>query len=478
MQKNTSLFANLSWQTILQIINTVTPLITIPYLSRVLGPVPLGEYSYTFSIVSLFTMIAMLGNMNYGVREISIVRDDKIERSIIFKEIYCIQFACAIFALIAFIPCVFLLKRYSLTLAIQSLWILNCFFDITWLYSGLERFKYIAIRGIIVKIIAVSCIFIFVKNSDDLWIYTLLMSLSFVIGNAILVININSIVDLKQRIRKDDLTKHFRATFFLFIPVAAASIFHLMDKIMLGSLSTMEQSGFYHNSDRLVSVPITIIVGLCNVMLSRMSYEQKRNNDFESLFYNYSELIYAIGIAMAFGIGAVSNVFVPLFFGEGYEPCISLVKIFMFVMIVKTVSNVIMAMYIIPKKYDYIYVRSYIIGAVTNIIANYFLIYTLGLGALGATIGTLIAETTVVIVQLIMLRGKIRISLVFKQIAIYCIMGAVMYIIVSAIYLMDIPVLIKLICQILSGVIVFGGMLILKVKITKKPEVLLKVINH
>lgn len=458
MGNNKSLIKNLGWQTIYQVIATCMPLITAPYLSRILGASMIGVFSYTYSLALFFRMFGLLGNVNYGTREISRVRYDEKERTIIFKELLLLQAIATIMALSLYYLFCFAFDTLQPINIIQSIWIADCFVNISWFYSGLEEFKYTSLRGIAIKLFQLASILLFVKTDQHVGRYAFIMAISAVLSNLILWVGVGNKVCLKERIKISNVKRHIKPTLTLFIPVAAASVFQLMDKLMLGKLSSPEQNGYYYNSDHLVNIPILVIVGLCTVMLSRMSLVSSDRRKYDELFDTYSEIIMIIAIAMASGIGAIAHEFVPFFFGQGFEPCINLVYIFVFIMIIKSISNILMSMHLIPTGKDHIYVIAVISGALVNIVFNSFFIGILRMGAVGATLGTLIAEFAVMIVEVIMIKEEIKIISIVSKVFPYMIIGGIMFLGVRLIARVVTSLPINIVGVLLIE-IVFGGII-------------------
>ena len=149
--KKRSITSNYLYNLTYQLIILLIPLISIPYLTRVLGATELGIYSYTYSIATIFFLFAALGINTYGQREIAYVQQDKEKRSKIFWELVIIRFFATVFSLIILYIFSFLTSRYSLYYQIFGLYVFGNLFDITWFYQGIEDFKAVAIRNIIVN---------------------------------------------------------------------------------------------------------------------------------------------------------------------------------------------------------------------------------------------------------------------------------------------------------------------------------------
>ena len=464
-----SLKKNLTYQTIYQVLTTLTPLITSPYLSRTLGAKGLGIYSFTQSMVNYFLLFAMLGFINYGTRTIALCKNEEEENKS-FCEIYTLQIICSIISLSLYILWILLYDYIKLYMVLQSFWIISCLFDVTWYFFGKEEYKTTVIRNIIIKILTICAIILFVKNSSDVGIYILIMSLSTLISQIALWIILLKKIKFKKISINEALKKHFKPVIVLFIPYLAMSIYHIMDKTMLGILSTSEQSGFYYNSDKIVNIPLGILNGLGTVMLSRMSILQKEENSSEKITQLINLSISGITcacVSFSFGIAAISKDFIPFFFGKGYDACINLTMIFAIVILFKSITNIMQSQYMIPFKKERELTICVIIGAIINLISNYILIKVCNLGALGATIGTLIAEMVVMIAQIIVVNKKIKILKSFTNLIAYIVFGIIMFVIIRYISNINVNIVIKLLTEILIGGTVYVTLIYVFLKLTK-----------
>ena len=250
-----SIKKNLGMQTAFQMLNTCLPLITAPYLSRTLGATSLGVYSFTSSIVSYFTLFAMLGTVNYGTRTVAAVKENKEERSKCFWGIFMLQLFVTALCLVAYvIYMIFICKDNYVIAWIQGITIICCCFDINWLFFGVENFKITVTRSMIIKIVTVVLILLMVKTKEDLWVYTLIMAMGTLISQIVLWVYVPRYISY-SRISIKDILVHIKPNIILFIPLLAMSVYHIMDKTMLGILSSYEQNGFYYNADKLLTSP-------------------------------------------------------------------------------------------------------------------------------------------------------------------------------------------------------------------------------
>lgn len=419
---------NFMYNIMYQILILITPFLTAPYIARVIGPDGLGVYSYTHSIGSYFVLIAMLGINNYGNRKIAQVRQNKNELNRAFSSIVYFQVAVAsIITILYLLYIIFIVKNNKIIFIIQLLYVSSAIFDINWFFFGMEKFKITVTRNMIIKLASVLSIFIFVKDQNDLIEYTLIMSMGIFISQTSLWVILPKYVSL-VKVSISDILKNFKPCIILFAPVIAVSIYKTMDKIMLGFIAPMSHLGFYENSDKLISIPLSIITALGTVMLPRISNLASKGEVESSRKYMDSSMKFSmfISIGSIFGLMGISSVFIPIFLGEEFVYCINLTKILSISILFIAWANVVRTQFLIPNKKDRIYITSTFLGAITNFIVNIMLIRKYG--AIGTAIGTIVAEFSVAFYQTIKVKNEIPVWLYIKESFIFVISGAIMYI--------------------------------------------------
>ena len=296
--------------------------------------------------------------------------------------------------------------------------------------------------------------FIFVKKPGDLWIYTLIMSLGTFISQAYLWLYVKKFVKF-AKVSYHDILKIIKPVLILFIPVIAYSIYKVMSKIMLGNMSNYSEVGYYNNAEKIINIPMGIITALGTVMLPRMSNivankDKDKGKKYISLSF---KMVTIIACAIAFGLMGISKVFTPVFFGDGYEACINIIILLSLTVFFVSWANIIRTQYLMPNRYDNIYVISTIAGAVVNLILNLILIPKYK--AMGAAIGTVFAELSVMLIQSIAVRKKIP---VFKYILEYTpviLIGILMMLLVNEIGIYMGEKIITIVVQVLAGGIFF-----------------------
>lgn len=467
MSNTSNLKRNVALQTFYEVLVTCVPLITSPYLSRVLGVEKLGIYSFTSSVVAYFLLFSRLGTLSHGVRTIATIGDNKKRKDIEFWGIFGFQFLTTSICIVIYvIYLVFFCKENTIISSIQIIDLFTSLITVGWLFAGRERFNLTVNINIIVKIITVLCIIVFVNRPDDLWIYTLIMGMSTFCSQLMLWFSIKTEIT-SFSISWVTIIKNLKPSLMLFIPLLAMSVYHIMDKTMLGLISNYEQSGLYYNADKIVNISVGVISGISTVMLPRMSslIGNGDKKDADNLFRMSLEGTALIGIAISLGIASIAKEFVPVFFGSGFEGCISLTIALSPVLIIKSFAFTSRYQYLIPHKKERAYVSSVIAGAIVNLIANCILIPQFG--AMGAVIGTIIAELTACLWQYVIVVKFINLKVTLSRALIYLVIGIIMFFAVRAVSLLNIQTYLKILLEILFGAFVYIVLCFIYWKMTK-----------
>lgn len=447
---------NFIYNLMYHILILIIPLITAPYISRIIGVNGVGVYSYTYSIVYYFMLLVILGLNNYGNRSIAKVRDDKNKLSKTFLSIYSFQIIMGIIMVVFFLIylCCFAVDYKNIFL-IDTLFIISAMFDINWFFFGMEKFKVTIIRNLIVKIMSLLLIFIFVRKPGDLWIYTLIMALTTLISQLLIwpyLLKEISIV----KISKSDILKHIKPNLVLFLPIIAISIYKIMDKIMLGILTNIDEVGYYENAEKIVQLPTTIISTLGAVMLPRISNIISKNKIEEAKIYIGKSIYFVmfLSYAMMFGLIAIGKDFAPIFYGLSFEKTGTLIALLSITIPFLSFASVIRTHFLIPAEKDKIYVVSVFMGAIINLIMN--IIFIPKYKSIGACFGTISAEAVVMIYQCLKSKEFLPISYYIKNTSIFLLKSIVMFIIIMQINHFSISNLEKIIIQILLGVFIYA----------------------
>ena len=266
-----SVRTNYLYNLIYQITAILLPLITMPYVSRVLGPQGVGTNSLTNANTQYFMLLGTLGITMYATKKIATVRENRRKLRQTFWEIFSIQFIGCMISYIIFVLVLGIRSSLGLYYMLQGFFILSSAIDISWYFVGIEDFKNASIRSFLVKIISVFLIFIFVKDSNDLWQYILINSLTMFIGQFVMWIYVDKSTFSFKSLDKLKLRRHITPILVLFIPQVATQIYTVLDKTMLGVFSPTVEVGYYDQSQKIVRILLTILTSLGTVMMPRIA---------------------------------------------------------------------------------------------------------------------------------------------------------------------------------------------------------------
>lgn len=466
------LVKNYIYNTLYQVLVLIAPLITTPYVSRVLGVTNIGVYQYSQSIATYFMLVGAVGTSLYGQREIAYLQDDPEKRTRAFWEIEIFRMLFVLIGAVVYF-CIFGLHgQYSAIYRILTVEIVAIAFDISWLFMGMENFKVTVLRNTIIKLTGILCVFLFVKTKEDLGIYTACVTFPVFLGNISLWFSLKKYltkIKLSTKSVFDGIKGRVRPILVLFLPQIAADVYLVLDKTMIGLLaSDIDQVGYYSQAQKIVKLVLTIVTSLGVVMLPAMSVAFSRG-DKEGIVKSIKSafrFIYMLSFALLFGLCAVAPWFVPVFFGKGYGPVVPLMIVISPILVIIATSNVLGKQYLLPTQQQKIFTISIISGAGVNFVLNMILIPSLN--AIGASIATVIAELTVALVQCVYVRRQVPLKDCLLPSIRYGIFGLIMFLVIRGLgSVISAGAFIKLIILVVVGVIVYGAELL----ITKDPMV-------
>lgn len=378
-----------------QIVSMLTPLITAPYLARVLGESGVGTYSYVASIATYFALFAAMGLSAYGLREVSRVRDDRIRSSRLFWEL----------TVIRVVNTLILAALYALFIwAIGGDWgvylgvgftILSVGADCTWFFQAKENFKSLMLRNMLVKLLSMVLIFAFVRDSDDVALYCAIQSGSVFLSNLVLWPQLRKMVR-PMRLRRLKFTRHLREAWVYFIPTIATSIYTVLDKTMIGAITgEMAQNGFYENAHKIVNILLTVITSLNVVVGVRTSYLFGKNKEEEirDHILGTFRFMYMLSFPMCAGLIACGHSFAMEFYGANFADAGTMIMMFSPLLFIIGTSNVLGSLYLTPSGQRSRSNRAIIAGAATNLVLNILLIPTFK--AYGAVVASVVAELVI-----------------------------------------------------------------------------------
>ncbi|MDD3228841.1 MAG: flippase [Oscillospiraceae bacterium] len=398
---------NLLYNFLLQAATLVLPLILTPYLTRTIGPVGIGTYSYTNSIVQYFVLAGTLGTALYGTRQIAYARCDADRLARTFWQVFALRAIMLIITTTVYVAIYYYSKSpYRVCFLFQAVVLLANLADVSWLFAGLEDFKKTVFRSLAIKIIAFILVFALVKTTVDTWKYVFIQSGSLLIANVALWMCIpKAFFNVKKPFQNKEID--LRAIISLFIPQIAIDVYVLLDKSMLGALTNIEVVGFYDKAEQFAKLPLSILAIFSTVMLPVMSslFEAQDHEKIIEYLNHYLRIILLTSIPAAFGIAGIAPQFIPWMLGKNFTPSIHLMVLLACLIPLISISNVIGRQYLIPSNHSKVLTISVTCGAFANLMLNIILIPKYQ--AIGACIATIIAELTVSVIQLLYSRSLI-----------------------------------------------------------------------
>lgn len=408
--KNKSIKSNLLFSVLIKLVTYLIPLITAPYISRVLGPEGVGTYSYANSIVSYFALLVNFGFIGYGTQRISANRSDKQKYSGYFWSIVILRGILLTISLSAYFILLFFFLNVQdqiFIYLILSATIFTNFFDITYLFQGLENFKIISLTNVFIRVLAAVCLFVFVRDKNDLIVYVVIQTFQLLLISLLPWIFSKGTLckpNKKYIIIKDTL----KTSFFYFLPTLAVTLCSLIDNTMLGAMKGSKEVAYYEQANKIIIMVLGVLHAFAPVFFSRITIliKTKEEKEVQGKILSMFSLYFLIGFPSIFGLYAISGNFIPAFFGEQFLPSIGVIYFLTPLILIKSMSNALGNVYYGPR--DIIWMTSifYSVGSVINISLNSVLISVDG--AKGAAIASLISESIVTTLFVYFSRSKIN----------------------------------------------------------------------
>ncbi len=402
-------FKNYLFNAAYQILIIILPLITIPYITRIFTPQQIGINAYTFSVAQYFVLFAGLGVGIYGNRTLAYIKKDEKKRIEAFWSIFFAVLSSSIIACLIYYGYVlFVVKNYVDIYIIQSLYIFSVAIDISWLFMAMEDFKKVVVRNTIIKLVGVGLIFSFVKSEKDLSLYILVLALTNFIGTASMWFYLRQYIKgFKFNIAA--IKGHFIPLISIYIPQVAIQVYAIMDKTMIGILSNEAEVGYYDMSQKIVKIILALVTSLGVVMIPHIStlIAEKKHDEVEENIGNTFRYMSYFSFPMAFGLSVISQGLAIWFFGKEYTHTGVLMGFSSFIIVAITWSNITGMQLLMPMMKEKEFTISVISGAVINVLINIILIPLMG--SLGAIIATIVAEFTVTIVQIYLVKKYVNV---------------------------------------------------------------------
>lgn len=398
---------NLSYQ----ILTIILPIITVPYVTRIFTSGALGNYVFYNSIVSYFSLFAMLGIGVYGTKKIAAASDV----SSTFWNIYVIQLIASILALSFYVISVLSIPQMGGVIPlIVGITLFANMIDISWLFSGKEDFKKITIRNMVIRIIGVISIFTFVKSSDDLYLYVFLIVIFDFLGQLVMWVPAKRFIK-RPSFNTKIIKKNLHPIVLLFLPQVAISLYVVLDRTLLGLLGSYSDVGIYEQGQKLISILLKVVSSLGVVMLPRVAnlLSERRDKEAQNMV-KFSFILYNLIIfPMIFGLIAVNEVFVKLFLGQNFQDVKYVLYVIVFNIMFVGWTNILGYQVLVVRNKNKEFMLSTTIPAFVSVAVNVAVIPFFGY--IGASITSVVVEILVFAIQWYYSRNIINKNLLFNK---------------------------------------------------------------
>ncbi len=458
MQRN-KVSVNYIYNMLYQVLTFLTPIITAPILARTLGSTNLGIYDYTYTIVNWFTIIGMFGISIYGNREIAkaTATNDKNVVSKKFSEIFTLQMINVTISFVIFILMILLTNfEYKNIFIIQGVLILSSAFEISWFYAGMQDFKKVSIRNMIIKLITVLGIVFFIHDANDLILYTVFMAVISVINGLVLFYKISDYVNYKKPTLKEAYS-HLKGSISLFIPQIATTIYSVFGRTLIGMLyPDINEVAFYNYAYRFTTMVLYIVTAIGTVMLPRVVQIRSEGNETEAKNITNKTLKVALllSLPLAIGFASVAPFFVPWFLTEEFTRVGTIICFLAPTIIFISITNVLGTQYLVPFEKTSQYTISIISGAFISLLFNFILIKPLG--GVGAAITATITEFTVFLVQYCFVRKSFNFQGILRKFFKYLFSAGIMGAVVALIgFTLGVGIITNIL-QVIAGIMTYA----------------------
>ncbi|WP_165213034.1 flippase [Streptococcus tangpeifui] len=419
VQKKVSVQMNIIMNFLLTISNIIFPLITFPYVSRVLMPVGTGKVAFATSIVSYFAMVGMLGIPTYGIRACAKVRDDKDKLSKTVQEIMVINTVAMTLSLVTYIMAIMAVPRMAQDRTLFMINIATLVFNLIgceWLYKALEQYTYITVRSVALKFVSLVLMFLVVRQRGDYVLYGAITILASVGSNFFNFINLRKYLNLKWYSGMD-LKQHIQPIFSFFMMTVATTIYTNLDSVMLGFMKNDTAVGYYNASVKIKTILVSLVTSMGSVLLPRLSYYVKhgKKEEFRVLTVRSLQFIGFIAIPLWAYFTLFAKQGIDFLSGPDYAGSVLPMQLIMPTLFFIGLSNLLGIQILVPMERENQVLKSVILGAFVDLVINVMAIPRFG--AAGAAFGTLVAEFFVVAYQIFVLRDFLK--EVLPQVRIY-----------------------------------------------------------
>ncbi|MCQ2199984.1 MAG: flippase [Paludibacteraceae bacterium] len=413
---STSIKKNFLYSSFLTVANYLFPLLTFPYVTRVLEVDNIGVCGYVDSIVNYFSLFSLLGINTVGVRAIASSKGDREAMSRAFSSLFWFNTATTALAAIILVVTAYTVEKfqpYQDFLLVGIVKLVSIYFMVEWFYRGTENFKYITVRTLVIKCLYVASIFIFVKKRDDVLIYYWLTVLSIAVNAIFNFCYARNFVSLT--FKNLEIKPHLRPLFYFGFYFFITSMYTSFNVTYLGWHSSDEEVGYYTTAFKLYTILISIFTAFTGVMMPRMTnlLSQGKFDEFVQYISKSQNMLLAFAIPVILFAAIFAPQIIEIVAGPGFEKAVTPMRIIIPLILIIGFEQVLVTQTLNPLKKDTIILMNSFFGAIVGLTSNYFLVPILL--SSGSAVAWLLSETAVLLSSQYFVTKFINLKFPFKS---------------------------------------------------------------
>lgn len=395
-----------------QVFVILIPIITVPYVSRVLGTYYLGEYSYYGNIVNFLGVLIVFGLGQQGTKKIAEVKFE--DRRSTFNELWYFQIIAGVVTTVAYLATLLFPGFNHAYLLLFLPYLLSYVFDISWFYIGIGEIKKVVLRNMLVKVVTLILIFAFVKTKDDFYLYIIFNSIGIFASNIVFLYSLHQFLPPKIKRWVPKINKEYlRSGLILLVPQIAVQVYTSLDKVIVGNIAGQVELSYYDQSQKIARIVLALVTSLSIVLMPKMVNMEKDSKNLYRLLNKSADYTLMIAGLMAVGLMVNTKSFVPWFFGKEFIPMTSNMLWTSLIIIFISYGGVFANQYTLAKGMFKLYSIPYLVGAVVDVVLNLILVPKFS--SMGGTMALVITEGIVCALRIILLRKQLNVIAIFSN---------------------------------------------------------------
>lgn len=391
-----SIKKNFAFSSLLTSANVLFPMITYPYITRILGVSNIGICNFVDSIINYFILFSMLGITSIGIREIAASGNDRKRRSEVYSTLLCMNGITTLISLSVLAVCIFTIPRfieYKQMFFIGAVKLCFNFLLVEWLYKGIEDFRYITMRTLLIRLIYTISVFLFIRHRSDYVCYYILTTATIVVNAIINRMYARKYVEFS--FQYINIKPYIHSFFILGLYLVVTSMYTTFNVAYLGMVSNTTEVGYYSTAHKLFIIIMSVYTAFTGVMMPRMSSLLSEGNfvDFKNYVNKSISFLFSFSMPIVILFIIYSQDIISIIAGEGYEGAIVPMRITAPLLFVIGYEQILIVQILTPLKKDKLILVNSLFGAITGILCNLMLVKSMG--AIGSSIVWCVSECIV-----------------------------------------------------------------------------------